>query len=144
MSYTKIFSTLMKSANDALTGVTELNFGNDQVRWPNVDFTPPPTEPYATVDLLPASSEPVTLGQGGEDEHLGILQIGLYYPLQAGGGPIIESFDKLRTFFTAGVSLVHEGTEVSVLSCGVSPAANRDSRYVAYVSVYWRARTTRQ
>ena len=147
MSFANVVSALVKGAKIALISRAAVDgglyIGADSVAWPNVDFTPPNDAPYAKVDILTNAPEVATLGRGGEDQHTGVLQIALYYPLQAGQGALISAYQKLFTIFAAGASLAYGDAEVTIVRCGMSPAGKVDSRYVTYVSVYWRARTTR-
>jgi hypothetical protein len=146
MSYAQIASALRSGAKTILERATisgGLGFTAAQIAWPNVEFTPPNTNPYVEVALLSNPSSVATLGRGGEDNQTGVLQLSLYYPLQTGDGALYQAYQLLSDFFTAGVSLAYEGQEVWIESSGMSPPSKKDSRFVTYVSIYWTARTNR-
>ena len=63
---------------------------------------PGPDEPWAALFLLPDKPRPVTLGPHGEDEHRGILQVDLHYPLNSGTAGINAKYNELASWFTAG------------------------------------------
>lgn len=139
MSVAKMTSALMKSVRAVnIAFLEEL-----PVRWPNVDITPPNESPYLSVDLLPNPSRVVTLGNQGEDEHTGILQIGLFYPIQQGNGDIAAAEVVLRDFYVPGVFFSHEGQTVQVTQFGVTPAKKDGSVFKCFASVYYMARTQR-
>lgn len=145
MSHANIMAALRQGMHTFLTlAEGSGGLGGIATAWPNVDFTPPNTAPYAVVSLLPAGSDPITLGLGGEDEHTGFVQLGLYYPLQAGDGALTLACSKVSDYFVAGMSLAYGGTEVWIERVRMSPPSKQDPRYVAYATIYWRARTSRR
>ena len=73
---------------------------------------PGPDEPWAALFLLPDKPRPVTLGPHGEDEHRGILQVDLHYPLNSGTAGINAKYNELASWFTAGRRFIHNGTGV--------------------------------
>ena len=89
---------------------------------------PGPDEPWAALFLLPDKPRPVTLGPHGEDEHRGILQVDLHYPLNSG---------------TAGRRFIHNGTGVSVRSCGRGRGREDDGWWTVPVSINWYSKLHR-
>lgn len=137
-SFPKVMSALMqgfKTVNDSSLQLP--------VRWPNMKLEPPSTGGYATVDIVPSEPRVATLGQQGEDEHSGFMQVGLYYPLQDGHKAVIAAYEILRVFFVAGRFLTYGDATVTVLRCGMSPPRKQESAFTTFVTVYWRARINR-
>lgn len=137
-TYPKVASALtsaFKTLNDATLQLP--------VRWPNMPFTPPSTGGWASFDIVPADPAVATLGLQGEDEHTGIMQVGLHYPLQVGVKSVNDAYETLRAFFVAGKFLTFEDARVTVLRCGIGPQGKKDSYFQAFVTVSWRARIQR-
>ena len=72
--------------------------------WENAPYTPIAGTPYQAVYLLPTVENP-TMGDGFYRE-LGIFQISLFYPLQAGPGAAAARAELIRTSFKRGTSMV--------------------------------------
>lgn len=109
----------------------------------NKKFTPTEGVPWARVTVLPARPSVVTLGSSGEDEHTGITQIDLFYPLDSGDGEILAMSDAIRTVFKAGTGMSYNGLSVTVLSCGRSGGRLVDGLYNIILEIEWRCRTSR-
>lgn len=145
MSFTNIFSALM-AATKYIVELPEADkgLGDIPVRWPNAALEPPADgAPYATVDVLPAGVESITMGTGGEDEHTGVLQISLYYQANQGHGALVTACARLQQFFQAGTSMEYNGTAVRITQCSPSPPQKDGQRFASHVSVYYYARVNR-
>lgn len=90
-----------------------------------------------------AQSSPVTLGDVGEDNHPGFLQIDCNYPQNKGSKQVLAKADEFAAFFTAGRSLSYNAQAVKVLSCSVGPGRDVGGYYRVSVTVNYYARTTR-
>jgi len=88
-------------------------------------------------------SSPATLGDEGEDNHPGFLQIDVNYPENKGSGIVLEKVDEFAAFFTAGKSLLYNAQTVKVLSSTVGPARYVGGYYRLSLTVNYYARTTR-
>jgi Bacteriophage related domain of unknown function len=83
-------------------------------QWENVVFTPPADgSAYQAADLLPASPDNPTLGDGFYRE-LGLFQVMLSYPLNGGSGPVYAKAEAIRDWFPRGLSLTSGGITVKV------------------------------
>lgn len=90
-----------------------------------------------------ADSTPVTLGDAGEDNHAGFLQIDINYPKGQGTGDVLGKADEFASFFTAGKSLLYNTQEVKVISCSLSSGRYVGGYYRVSLTVNYYARTTR-
>ena len=104
---------------------------------------PGPDGPWAALFLLPDKPRPVTLGPHGEDEHRGILQVDLHYPLNSGTAGINAKYNELASWFTAGRRFIHNGTGVSVRSCGRGRGREDDGWWTVPVSINWYSKLHR-
>lgn len=112
--------------------------------YPNVPFEKPaPNTPWAAVSVIPGPARVASLGDGGEDEHLGVLQIDLNYPLRQGEVAQNVKADVIASYFQAGRALVSGGTTVTVVSCAKSAAREVDGWYRVSMSINWYARARR-
>jgi len=109
----------------------------------NSKFSPVEGTPWARLTILPSQPEIMTLGPSGEDEHLGILQIDLYYPTDEGNSPVLTMADSIRTAYKAGTSLSYNGQSVVILNCGRSGGELENGYFKIMLNVAYRARTTR-
>lgn len=120
----------------------------------SVDATTPCGFPGAELDSYPdglwlqvfnmrAESGPVTLGDAGEDNHPGILQVDINYPKGQGTGNILAKGDELAAFFTAGKTLSYNTQEVKVLSSSLSSGRYVGGYYRVSLTINYYARTTR-
>lgn len=117
----------------------EGGLGNLHVRWPNVDARPLDTGAFLTVDLLPADAVVATLGTSGEDEHVGLVQLGLYVPVNTGHGTLLAMYDKVRSYFSAGTMFYYMGQRVTALRVKPSPLTKSGDKMCLFASVYYRA-----
>lgn len=107
----------------------------------------PPTNgaDWAAVFILPASNAPATLGVGGEDEEVGILQIDFNRKPAANDtrATLIGYAQAVFDEFVAGKSYERLGQLVTIQSASRSPIREVDGYLRVSVSVNWIARTTR-
>jgi hypothetical protein len=103
----------------------------------------PGNSPWASLFLAPNAPAVATLGDGGEDEHTGFLQIDLNYPQHTGTAGVLETADKIRAYFVAGRRLVYDGQEVLIRSSGRTAGVNVDGWYRVSMTIFWTARTNR-
>ena len=92
---------------------------------------------------LRGNSAPATLGDRGEDNHPGVLQIDINYPEGKGSKQVLAKADTFASFFTAGKSLSYNAQEIKVLSSSIGPGRYVGGYYRVSVSVNYYARTTR-
>lgn len=108
MSEVKINAALVSGLTAAALGIPTANEGKDFPGKPAV------TSPWAAWFNLPASTDVASLGVGGNDETVGVLQVDLNYPLNDGTANILAAVQKLRDYFVAGRRLVYQGQCVKV------------------------------
>jgi hypothetical protein len=72
--------------------------GTMAIAWPNLSFDPKGKE-YLRPTLLPAETEQVTLGSGGEDRHTGIYQVDVFWPAEKFGILARRKASDLASFF---------------------------------------------
>ncbi len=120
-----------------------LGLTSTAIAWQGVGFTPPSDALWAAVDKMPVSSLPITLGEGGEDEEKGILQITLYFPSHLGDGALRAAVGKAKRYFTAGSTSTYNDATVHFQQTKNSAYFRDDARFCCHVSIYWRGRTVR-
>ena len=89
------------------------------------------------------ATEPVTLGDAGEDENNGFFQIDLNYPQNKGSKEILEKADEFARFFTAGKSLSFNDQKVKILSTSLSPGREVGGYYRVSLTINYYTRTMR-
>ena len=94
--------------------------------------------PYQRVSLLPANPDNSTQGPKTYLE-IGIFQVMLCYPINAGSNAASTKAEAVRTHFNRGTSLVEAGLTVLVTQTPrVSPAMVEGDRYCIAVSVTYQ------
>lgn len=88
-------------------------------------------------------SQPVTLGQHGEDNHTGFLQIDISFPENKGTYEVLQKADKYASYFTAGKDLVYNAQNVKVLSTSLSNERYVGGYYRISLTVNYYSRTQR-
>lgn len=99
--------------------------------------------PSAEVIVVFSTPSVATLGEGGEDNHTGFLQVLLKYPLGEGEKDIMEMADTLREGFKAGTKCVFGNQVVTITNAGLGAFDENDGKYVNPFTIYWYARTRR-
>ena len=101
----------------------------------NVAFTPTPGTAYQRVNLLPANPENPSIGAGLHRE-IGVMQVTLCYPINAGAAAAEARAELVRATFTRGASFTSGGVTVRVTG---TPAIARGfvdaDRYCVPVSI---------
>ena len=135
MSLFKINACLRKTINDLGIGLP--------IAFENENFTPPVGEPWAAVFIIPNQPSVATLGDAGDDEHDGIVQIDLNYPTHQGTGLCLQKADFIRENYSAGKRFELEGQEIGITSCGRSSGRQIDGVYTISLTISWWAYTRR-
>ncbi len=81
--------------------------------WENLPFTPVAGTAYQAAYLLPATPDNSTLGDGFY-RAIGIFQISLFYPLQAGAGVAAARAELIRAAFKRGTTMTSGSVKVIV------------------------------
>jgi hypothetical protein len=136
MSEVKINAALVTAATAALgAGFT------NKTAWEGKSFTPPAGK-WASVFRLPASNDVASLGDGGEDEHVGVFQIDVSHPENTGTA-LLTDIEAVRAYFIAGRSFNYQGQCVHVRRCDVSAIRRVDGWLRVSASIYYDAHSTR-
>lgn len=100
----------------------------------NVPYAPVNGTPYQRVRLLPVDPDNPTMGRFVTER--GVLQVSLYYPLDAGPAAAATRAELIRATFYRGASFTADGETVIVESTPtIAPALIADDRYVVPVRV---------
>jgi len=102
------------------------------------DFTPPDASPWAAVFMLPASAAPAALGIHSPIEHVGIFQVDINHPLNAGAPAMLKDADKVGGYFSPGASFEYEGMNVNIERCQRSSIRRSEGWLTVSLSVRWR------
>lgn len=92
---------------------------------------------------LPGKVAPVTCGYQGEDNHTGILQIDINYPIGKGSGKLLQLADTVRQSFQAGDSFSYSGQKVKIRSCSISPTLEFGGFQRKHLTIVYYARSVR-
>jgi len=107
-------------------------------------YKPTPGTPWCEFFFIPNEPQVLTLGENGEDEHTGIVQINLNYPLNQGPVPALQKAGEIRSVFKAGATFTYQSQSVLIRGAGVSRASQVvNSHYQVILTINWRSITTR-
>lgn len=110
----------------------------------NATYEPEADQAWFEFYYIPNAPVVVTMGDAGFDEHTGIVQINLNYPLNAGSGSALAMADQIRALFPAGSRHTFNTQTVKVRSCGVTGAGQLVNGYYQLIlTITYTARTTR-
>ena len=134
--FSHIQSALIKSFTDG--------DHNLDVAYPNISFTPKINTEYAQLFIIPNQPYAVTLGNNGEDEYTGIMQINLNYPVNTGTLKINLKREEILARYKAGMKYKYEDQSVLITSAGQSAVGQVvDNYYRIPLTIEWIARTFR-
>jgi len=110
-----------------------------QTAWQNVGYTPVTGTPYQACYLMPATPDNPTLGDGYYREQ-GILQVSLFYPLQAGPQTAETRAGLIQTTFKRGTSMTSGSVTVRVSSTPhIGQGRADEDRWMIPVKIEWFA-----
>ena len=106
--------------------------------WENSTVTPTSGTPYQRTNLLRANPDNPTIGTTHYRE-LGVFQVSLHYPLNAGPSPAETRAELVRTQFKRGTTLTSGGITVTIDGTPTIASGFVDGdRWVVPVSIpYW-------
>lgn len=104
----------------------------------NVNYTPTSGTPFQRINLLRANPENPTIGTTHYRE-LGVFQVSLHYPMNAGPSPAETRAELVRTHFKRGTTLTSGGITVTIDGTPTIASGFVDGdRWVVPVSIpYW-------
>ena len=107
--------------------------------WQNVGYTPVTGTPYQACYLMPATPDNPTLGDGFYREQ-GILQVSLFYPLQAGPQTAEVRAELIRAAFKRGTAMTSGSVKVLVdRTPEIGQGRVDDDRWMIPVKIRWSA-----
>lgn len=111
----------------------------------NVAFAKPTdgVTPWAAVYYMPNDPSVATLGEDGEDQIDGLLQVDLNYPLGQGEGPSLQAVGRLSAHLLAGTRVRYGDVEATILRCGARPGREDSGWWRTTVRIAWYARVPR-
>lgn len=133
MSILNIQNALVQGFID---GAFNLNTAYDN----NIDFEPQANTPWCEFRFVPNQPEPRTLGDTGEDEFTGVVNVILNYPQNSGIGETMEKADQLKAHFKPGKVFTDDGQSVRVTRCGLSRGGTNEAGfYQSVFTINWRS-----
>lgn len=138
MSQEKVRATLFHAAKRQLTTM-ELQA---KTAWPNKLFKPPGSL-WVSVSYMPGNPVPVTIGELGEDELRGIMQLDINVPSDSGEADQLEALASLETYFIPGVRFVYDNQSVKIHSTARSNGRLVSNDWRVSLSIYFSARYQR-
>jgi len=136
MSEAKINSALVQATIDAALGVPCV-YENEP------PYTPQQGVRWMRCHNLPAGTDTASLGIGGLDEHLGLLQLDFNDAPGAGVAWLLGRADAVRSFFVAGRRFEYDGQVVVIRRSDRSPIRPVDGWSRVSVSVFYSSHSTR-
>ncbi len=110
-----------QDTNKALTqGYIDLALGLPTA-YEGVAFEPPHAADWASLFILPAVNEPVTLGIGGEDEEAGLMQLDFYTEQGHSTDTLLSLADTVQQNFVAGKGYTNDQTTAIITSVERTP-----------------------
>lgn len=126
-----------------LTAVQNLGLGLP-IAWPNEDFDPPSDgSDWIGTFQLPAGTEVASLGVGGWDRHIGVLQVDFNSKPGTGTATLLGYVQAALDEFVAGQEYTSGGQVVRIRSASRSQLREIDGWARASVSVSWFAHLVR-
>lgn len=113
------------------------------IAYPNNELETKPDGLWLQLHNMRSESAPATLGDAGEDNHPGFLQIDINYPSNKGAKEVLSKADELAAYFVAGRALLYSAQIVKVLSCSLTQGRYVGGYYRVSLTVTYYARTTR-
>lgn len=103
--------------------------------WDNTAYTPSPSTAFQRVALLRAAPENPAMGSAFYRE-IGVFQVTLCYPLNAGSAPADDRARLIRGWFPRGSSLTASGTTVTIQKTPtIGPGASDGTFWCVPVSI---------
>jgi len=106
-------------------------------------FDPPTNSHYAMAFIVPAGSDPATLGVSGTDRHTGFMQIDFYADLRDGRATLVGYAQAVRDQYVAGKWFTRNGQNVRVVRVDRTGIRQDDGKLRLTVTVFFEADTTR-
>lgn len=106
----------------------------------NQDYEPQTDTAWCEFRFIPNEPEPRTLGDQGEDEFTGVVNVILNYPLNSGIGETMEKADEIKAVFKPGSTFEDSGQTVRVTRSGLARGGETEAGfYQSVFTISWRA-----
>lgn len=112
-----------------------------RVAWENVPFSPAQGETYLRAFMLPAETVSQDL-KGDHRRFLGIFQVSIVTPINAGPGAALALVDALNTHFPMNGRYTSGSVTVQIVGpASPAPAIQEESHFIIPVSIRYRCDT---
>lgn len=111
---------------------------DDRVAIEGVSFTRPATGTWMEAAFMPTDNNTLTLGTGGRDEAIGMLQVLLCSPRGSSITPGLLMLKGIKDRFYAGKSLTFQDRTVTITRVVTSPSYPTNDGIKTPVTIYWR------
>ncbi len=112
------------------------------IKYPNGQFytgsTPsaqPSNAPWLMVTDLPAPIVQASLGQSGQDNQTGVLQVDIFVPKGSGDIKALQIADEVETLIYSGRVVAYNGVNVVIRHVSVRNGAEEDNFYRKIVEI---------
>lgn len=134
MSQQLVKETILHTVAARLTALSV----DAKVSWPNKKFTPPDDRWFA-VYYFPSQPTTATLGDAGEEELTGLVQVDVNVKSNSGEKMQNAALTALESWFIAGRVMSYQGQDVTVTGCSRSPGRIAEASWKISLSIYFRA-----
>jgi hypothetical protein len=133
----KIEKALVDAVNDLELGIP--------MSQPNIELSDAAKAngPWGAIHVLNAGTSVATLGDYGEDDNQGVLQVDINVHINTGSGTLLALCDKICSAFTSGKALQYSEQTVKITASSISGIRNVGGFARRSVSVRFYARTKR-
>jgi len=107
------------------------------IAFPNKAFKPPGDRKWLRVNEIPASTTPFSLS-GSTSEHIGLMQVDVFRPLNEGHAPAKETAGAIAAHFPPALRLFSEGVKVVITRSELGPVLKQDTEIMLPVTIRYR------
>ena len=115
-----------------------------KVSWPNFELGEAKSDVWYDIDILPATAYSVTLGDTGEDETRGILQVLFKCKQNTGTAEILKHRDDIAILYPSGESFTLDGVSVIIRGASSGAPFSSGEYYTVPLSIAYYARYQRR
>ena len=137
MSFEQVREALTTAAVGLLEGV-DIAIDSANIISGNMP-SPKVNAKWAQVLFTTRSTSVATMGNGGQDQLIGVLLVAIRTPLDQGERSGLKAIDAFRKALPAGSRLTFEGQEVTVLSIGAVDGRVVDGFWRTDITIPYRA-----
>jgi hypothetical protein len=112
---------------------------SQSISYENIQFSPPSDDIWLRFNFIPTNTLPVTLGQGGDDEAVGMAQIDVFAPTNTGTSEPYALAEIVKNTFVVGNIFEYNTTKVRITSTRIDIIGTIENQYHIAVTVNWSA-----